>query len=262
MENTIAAQLERLAAELSYGDGLAYSREILKDECTDEIEQLAKDLLEHNAFDLSLLIPGFKPSDNYDDDFRYQNTTLTEWLGAVSEKRVAALVCHIVLTNETAWASRENQAVQDYYAEHCWQSGGINYQSEFACEGFLERSLKCMEKIKQHYRDAADLGLCCEEVRVVDALWSWTPHPFDNDTVEAGKEIVEKVNEMLPNKQTIRSDVGARTYIINTLQEIQRIANEHDVDVDIKDHYSLTTGYLTAWLDDKYWGDRREEEQW
>ena len=34
------------------------------------------------------------------------------------------------------------------------------------------------------------------------------------------------------------------------------------VDLDINDGYSLTIGYMETWLERKYWGDRRKEEEW
>ena len=49
-------------------------------------------------------------------------------------------------------------------------------------------------------------------------------------------------------------------YIINVLEEVQHIADEHEVDVDVRDAYSLSTGYLAAWIDNKYWGNHRKED--
>ena len=274
MTKVICEQLERLVAELPYGDGLMYARDILKDEWTEETERVARALFNHEPFDLSLLIENYtakfatdclatlQSSDDelHPSDFRYLNDTLREWIETAPQRRVAALVCYIVLSEETAWASRENPAVQDYYAEQCWYPGSVNWQNESACDDFTQRSMKGMTNVDLHYIEAAEEDLDLEQVRVVDALRGWSPQVFDNDMVVAGKEIVKVANEMLHNEKTPRTHAGARMYIINVLEEVQRIADEHEVDVDVRDAYSLSTGYLAAWIENKYWGNHRKED--
>ena len=66
---------------------------------------------------------------------------------------------------------------------------------------------------------------------------------------------------MLPDELTLRNDAGARAYITNVFKEAEQIAEKHDVDLDVHDGYSLTIGYMDTWLDRKYWGDRRKEDE-
>ena len=75
------------------------------------------------------------------------------------------------------------------------------------------------------------------------------------------REILDAANRLLPDELTLRNDTGARAYISNVFKEAQQIAEKYDVDLDINDGYSLTIGYMDTWLDRKYWGDRRKEEE-
>jgi hypothetical protein len=258
MKNKMYEQLEHLLAELPYGDGLLYARDILKDEWTEQTEQVAQALYNHEPFDLQLL------TDTIDSpDFSYENKNLLEWIQTVPQRRVAAMVCRIVLDSEFNKVVDENQALQDYYAENVHPSSSVNWQQVDACEAFTQRALNGMGEVARHYEEARKWGLEGESLHVVDMVWGWAPHVFEEDTVATGREILEVANQCQPDKLTIRSDAGARAYIDKVMKQVQQIAEKHDVDIDITDVYSLTTGYLCNWLMAKYWGNqRKEDEEW
>ena len=258
MKNKMCEQLERLLAELPYGDGLLYARDILKDEWTEQTEQVAQALYNHESFDLSVL-----GENSPTGEFEYCNEALCEWIRTAKTRRVAAMVCRIVLDNEFNKVVGENQALQDYYAENVHPNGSVNWQQVDACEAFIQRALKGMDEVARHYVEARKWGLEGESLHVVDMVWGWAPHVFEEDTVATGREILEVANQYQPDALTIRSDAGARAYIDKVMQQVQQIAEKHDVDIDITDVYSLTTGYLRDWLMAKYWGNqRKEDEEW
>ena len=253
------------------GDGKLWSREDMGDELSDEEYLLAEKiyhtaefcsaLYHHHPFDLSVL--GEKCTAEPTLLCTFSNTTLMEWIRTAKTRRVAALVCRVVLNEELDKAMRDNQAVQDYYAERVFGTRSDNWQQVDACEQFIQRAMKGMDEIARHYEEARQWGLEGEAVQVLDLLYGWVPHVFEEEVVATAREILEAANRLLPDALTIRSDAGARAYINTIFKEAQQIAENHDVDLDINDGYSLTIGYMETWLDRKYWGNRRkEDEEW
>jgi hypothetical protein len=214
-------------------------------------------LYHHHPFDLSVL-----GENSPTGEFEYCNEALCDWIRTAKTRRVAALVCNIVMDAELNKAVRDNQAVQDYYAEHVYGTRSDNWQMVDDCEAFIERAMKGMGVVAHHYEEARKWGLEGEAVQVLDLLYGWVPHVFEEEAVATAREILEAANRLLPDELTLRNDTGARAYISNVFKEAQQIAEKYDVDLDINDGYSLTIGYMDTWLDRKYWGDRRKEEEW
>jgi len=248
------------------GNGRLWSREEMGDELTDEEYLVAEKiyhtaefcsaLYHHHAFDLSVLGEGAPTG-----SFEYANTALMEWIQHVEQRRVAALVCRIVLGAEFDKALRDNQAAQDYYAEHIYGTSSDDWQQVSDCEQFIQRAVKGMEVVTHHYEESRKWGLEGEAVHVNDMIYGWMPHVFEEEVVETAREILEAANRLLPDQLTLRNDAGARAYINNVFKEAEQIAEKHDVDLDIHDGYSLTIGYMETWLERKYWGDRRKEDE-
>ena len=248
-------------------NGGLWSREDMGDELTDEEYLVAEKIYHtaefcsalyyHHPFDLSVL-----GENSPTGEFEYCNEALREWIRTAQTRRVAALVCRIVLDAELDKAMLNNQAVQDYYAEHVFGTHSDNWQLVDDCEKFIQRAMEGMAEIARHYEEARKWGLEGEAVQVMDMVYGWVPHVFEEEVVATAREILEAANRLLPDELTLRHDAGARAYINNVLKEAQQIAEKHDVDLDINDGYSLTIGYMSTWLDRKYWGDRRKEEEW
>ena len=259
-------QLSRDNQPLLDDKGRLWSREDMGDELTDEEYLVAEKiyhtaefcsaLYHHHAFDLNVLGEGAPTG-----SFEYANTALMEWIQQAEHRRVAALVCRIVLDAELDKAVRDNQAVQDYYAEHVYGTHSDNWQLVDDCEKFIQRAIEGMGVVAHHYEEARKWGLEGEAVQVNDMVYGWVPHVFEEEVVATAREILEAANRLLPDELTLRNDAGARAYIKNVFKEAQQIAEKYDVDLDIHDGYSLTIGYMETWLERKYWGDREEEDE-
>ena len=252
-------------------DGRLWSREEMGDELTDEEYLLAEKIYQtaefcsalyhHHPFDLRVLGEKFT-AETLLCTFEYSNTALMEWIRTAKTRRVAALVCRIVLDAELNKAMRDNQAVQDYYAEHVYRTLSDNWQQVSDCEAFIERAMNGMAVVAHHYEEARKRGLEGEAVQVMDMIYGWVPHVFEEEVVGASRAILEAANRLLPDALTLRNDSGARAYINKVFKEAGQIADEYEIDLDIHDGYSLTVGYMETWLERKYWGDRRKEEEW
>ena len=259
-------QITRKGEPLLDDKGRLWSREDMGDELTDEEYLVAEKichtaefcsaLYHHHAFDLNVLGEGAPTG-----SFEYANTALMEWIQHAEHRRVAALVCRIVLDAEFDKAIRDNQAVQDYYAENVYDYGSDNWQLVDDCEKFIQRAMEGMAEIAHHYEEARKWGLEGEAVQVNDMVYGWVPHVFEEEVVATALEILDAANRLLPDELTLRNDAGLRAYIKNVFKEAQQIAEKYDVDLDIHDGYSLTIGYMETWLERKYWGDREEEDE-
>ena len=249
-------------------NGRLWSREDMGDELTDEEYLVAEKiyhtaefcsaLYHHHPFDLGVL-----GENSPTGEFEYCNEALCEWIRTAKTRRVAALVCRIVMRAELDKAARNNQAVQDYYAEHVYGTHSDNWQKVDDCEKFIQRAMEGMAEIARHYEESRKWGLEGEAVQVMDMVYGWVPHVFEEEVVDTAREILEAANRLLPDELTLRNDAGARAYIKNVFKKAQQIAEKYDVDLDIHDGYSLTIGYMETWLERKYWGDREEEdEEW
>ena len=253
--------------------GGLWRREDFGDELTDEEYLVAEKIYHtaefcsalyyHHPFDLSVLGEKCTAEPTLLCTFEYSNTALMEWIRTAQTRRVAALVCRIVMEAELNKAVRDNQAVQDYYAEHVFGYRSDNWQRVDDCEKFIQRAMEGMAEIAHHYEESRKWGLEGEAVQVMDMVYGWVPHLFEEEVVVTAREILDAANRLLPDELTLRNDVGAREYIKNVFKEAQQIAEKNDVDLDINDGYSLTIGYMETWLERKYWGDRRkEDEEW
>lgn len=259
-------QLPRDNQPLLDDKGRLWSREEMGDELTDKEYLVAEKtyhtaefcsaLYHHHPFDLSVLGEGAPTG-----SFEYANKSLIEWIQQAEHRRVAALVCHIVLRAELDKAVRENQAVQDYYAENVYGARSYDWQQVSNCEEFIQRAIGGMGVVAHHYEESRKWGLEGEAVHVNDMIYGWVPHVFEEEVVETAHEILEAANRLLPDELTLRNDASARAYITNVFKEAEQIAEKHDVDLDVHDGYSLTIGYMETWLERKYWGDRRKEDE-
>lgn len=258
-------KMPRKGSPLVDDEGRLWSREEFGDELTDEEYLVAEKIYEtarfcnalyyHLPFDLCIL------GEFTQSHFEFSNEALREWIVTAKTRRVAALVCRILLEVEMKKAVEGNPPVQDYFAEHVYGTRSDNWQEVADCEAFIERALNGMGEIAHHYEEARRWGLEGEAVEVVDIVWGWAPHEFEEDSVATGCEILEAANRLLPDGLTLRSDAGARVYIKKVFEEAQQIAERHDLYLDINDGYNLTIGYMQMWLERKYWGDLLKEEQ-
>ena len=98
------------------------------------------------------------------------------------------------------------------------------------------------------------MGLNDEQIRVVDLLWSWVPHDYQEDYVATAKEVIEVVDRALPAKTVIRSRKGFKMFYDQLIPQLAQVIEKHDVPVDLTDRYNLTVGYMEDWLYSKYLG--------
>jgi len=267
------AEADSLLRQRPYGDSLDwYIGQFLNDDHTHrednplyqeqsvlkdwylELADFGFNLTTHAPFDLNYLEPGLgEHPDEPEQDITPANHQLTEWIQKTPYRRVAMLVARILLEREYKRVIDCFDAVQDYYAENC-TSNRIDTEDEAECESFISSVLACINTVVEHQQRGRALGLNDDEMRVVDALWGWMPHDYDEDYVAAAKEVCQAVEASLPSPTVIRSRNGFTLYKEPVIKQLQEIVNRHDLNIDLTDHYNITIGYLSEWLFKKYRG--------
>ena len=219
------------------------------------------DLTNHTTINLDTIEPGLaQHPDEPELDYTIDNPKLMEWLRTTPYRRIAVMIARIMLDREYKRIVANFDAVQDYYAENCSTDTDENLKQPEMCDKYINDVLHCIETVKDHQQRGRELGLSDDEMRVVDALWGWMPHDYDEDYVAAAREICQAADESLPAPTVIRSRNGFIIYKKPVMKQLEAIAKKHDVDIDLTDKYNITMGYLTDWLWRKYSKDLDNEE--
>ena len=219
-----------------------------------DVFELSSNLYSHEVFSLDLLVPGLEMNTaNQRQQFTIDNQPLMDWLQQTPYRRVAAMVARIMMQVEYDKVIGHNDAVQDYYAEHC-STGDFDPQDEKKADTFTNDAIEALTEMKRHAEQGHQLGLSDEQIRVVDMLWSWVPHDYPEDYVATAKEVIEVVDRALPAKTVIRSRKGFRMFYDQLIPQLVQVIEKHDLPVDLTDRYNLTVGYMYDWLYAKYLG--------
>ena len=219
-----------------------------------DVFELSSNLYSHEVFSLDLLVPGLEMNTaNQRQQFTIDNQPLMDWLQQTPYRRVAAMVARIMMQVEYDKVIGHNDAVQDYYAEHC-STGDFDPQDEKKADTFTNDAIEALTEMKRHAEQGHQLGLSDEQIRVVDMLWSWVPHDYPEDYVATAKEVIEVVDRALPAKTVIRSRKGFQMFYDQLIPQLLQVIEKHDLPVDLTDRYNLTVGYMYDWLYAKYLG--------
>ncbi len=225
-----------------------------------ELLSIGNPLYHHRPFCLDDIIAGVSHNpEEPKKDFTLENKQLVDWLKQSAYRRVAGMIAWVMLEVEFTRVVGFNEAMQDYYAEHC-RSDLFDSQDVKACEKFIDSVLKALRLMGDHEQRGRALGLSDEERRVTDSLWGWAPHDYQENYVAAAREMVRTVDEELPSETIIRSRKGFNLWKQGLFPKLAKISDRHELGINMDDDYNITIGYLSMWLLDKYLGGRDADE--
>lgn len=223
-----------------------------------KLAALSHALFVHTYFPLDLLEEGLEWKHASDEEnFSYSHGRLIDWICLTPYRRVAAMVCYLVLDTETNRAIQTNQAVQDFYAMECWYDRP-DWQKVDECETFITKALDGMRQIDEHYEKGLEAGLNDDEIRVLDALYGFAPHEYFEEDFPRVRDICQAAEELLPDKPYVKSEKGEREYAVRMHKRIGEIYAKYDMHYDPSDVRDLTPGYLDSWIYDKYYCTKKE----
>lgn len=207
-----------------------------------KLAALSHALFVHTYFPLDLLEEGLEWKHASDEEnFSYSHGRLIDWICLTPYRRVAAMVCYLVLDTETNRAIQTNQAVQDFYAMECWYDRP-DWQKVDECETFITKALDGMRQIDEHYEKGLEAGLNDDEIRVLDALYGFAPHEYFEEDFPRVRDICQAAEELLPDKPYVKSEKGEREYAVRMHKRIGEIYAKYDMHYDPSDVRDLTPG--------------------
>ena len=170
----------------------------------------------------------------YINKMRRQYRSPIEWLkdvetryGADAEQKLSYKEAQDIYSESIGWAIWNDIAMQDFWAEEC----GYGHQwNEDNPKPIIQKVLATLNTMADHLRRGRELGLSEMEQQVVDTLWGWVPHNYEDNYV---------------------SEEGYALYYNKVLREVKKLAEKHDVDFDTSG-YNLSVGYLYEWLSNEY----------
>jgi|GEM_PF-6255482 len=147
------------------------------------------------------------------------------------------------------WALWHNIAVQDYMAFGCGKH--IDNCDEHNPQPFVSKVIETVDIVANHLTRGKELGLNDLEQQVIDTLWSWIPHNYQENYVACTREVSKVIKRLLPQETEPRTEEGYYDYCGFVIDEIKQISQRYDVEFDSSDE-SLTVGYFQEWLSEEY----------
>lgn len=168
--------------------------------------------------------------------------------GADAEQKMSFKEARDVYDEAICWASWHDLAMQDYWALHC----GHNFKwDEDNPKPIVKSVLDALREMADHLQHGHQLGLSGLEQRVLDTLWGWVPHDYQDNYVACSRDVSEAIVRLLPTETEERSGSGYQSYYDSVIREVKLLAEKYDVDFDTSE-YNLTIGYFYEWLSEEY----------
>lgn len=168
--------------------------------------------------------------------------------GADAEQKMSFQEAHDIYDEAIGWSMWHDIAMQDYWAEQC----GFGHQwDEADPKPIIRKVLETLKTTAVHLAHGQELGLSDMEQQVVDTLWGWVPHDYQDNYVACAREVSEVIVRLLPPETEERSDVGYVAYYHKVMAEVKQLAAKYDVEFDTSD-YNLTVGYFYEWMSGEY----------
>jgi hypothetical protein len=143
------------------------------------------------------------------------------------------------------WAVCHNPVIQDYFAQ-------LLHKPSFKDDAEREKySIDCwsaMLNIHNHLYFGRENGLDEDGQFIIDALWGFVPHPYEDNYVTCTKEIKNAAQSLLHERG---NQEDMKEYVKTVLEKSSEIAGEHDVDFDIHE-WNISYSYLTYWIENYY----------
>lgn len=169
--------------------------------------------------------------------------------GADAEQKMSDKEAHDVYSEAIRWASWNDIAMQDYWAEEC--GSGIHRWDENNPKPYVKKVLATLKTMAEHMIHGQQLGLSDLEQRVVDTLWGWVPHNYQDNYVACAREVSKAIIRLLPPDSEEKSKEGYKAFYRQVINEVKRLAAQYDVDFDTSE-YNLTIGYFYEWMSIEY----------
>ena len=150
------------------------------------------------------------------------------------------------------WLPMQDHLAQCVHGVHICQESSVE-----DCLEYLEQLYKGLTKAWDHYEKGNRvLGVLeCEEAYMIDMLYGFIGHQFNEDYVNCARECVKAYNQTPINPNEVKNDENAYAWRRKVLDKFCAILKKYDIDITENGEWSIREGYLVEWLDRKYWSE-------
>ena len=183
------------------------------------------------------------------------NEELLHWLKVTEYRRIAALVAKKVEKMATIEYEMISTAIYDYVWKKLHDIKP-DYANVDECNSYINSLFDVINNVNAHIKEGEELGLCVEEIGLIDSLWGDMNHNYHKDYLDAAKDIWQKVKPVRDNFADGRKSSEDCQLFVNDMLEIALpIAEKHNIDMELDDEHSLPLSYLKYWLDSIYYSN-------
>lgn len=179
------------------------------------------------------------------------NEELMHWLKVTEYRRIAALMAKKMEKMATIEYERISTAIYDYIWEKL-HDNNPDYANVDDCNSYISILLDIINNVNAHIKEGEELGLCVEEIGLIDSLWGDINHHYHKCYLAATKEIWEKIKTVRDNFADGRKGDDCQLFVNDMLKVALPIAEKHNLDLELDDEHSLPLGYLEYWLESIY----------
>lgn len=143
------------------------------------------------------------------------------------------------------WSCHHNPVIQDYFAQEL-EAPDLKSIKDY--ENFSTTLMSVLLNIQNHLFFGKGKGLDGDAQFIIDALWGFVPHPYEDNFVACAKEIEKAAQSLLSEKG---NDKDMKEYVNTILKKSAEIADEYEVDFDIQE-WNISYSYLAYWIEFYY----------
>ena len=169
--------------------------------------------------------------------------------GADAEQKMSYEDAYAVYKEAIIWSTWNNIAMQDYWAEKC-ELGNHSWDKDYP-KPYVKKVLATLRTTAEHLMHGQQLGLSDLEQRVVDTLWGWVPHNFQDNYVACAREVSKEIIRLLPPDSEEKTKEGYKAFYRQVMNEVKRLTAQYDVELDTSE-YDLTIGYFYELMSSEY----------
>lgn len=151
----------------------------------------------------------------------------------------------VICKRALEWAMCHNPVIQDYFAQQLHKP---SFKDDTEREKYREECWEAMLNIHNHLLCGRENGLDDDGQFIIDALWGFVPHPYEDNYVTCAKEIKNAAQSLLHERDY---QENKKEYVKTVLEKSSEIAGEHDVDFDIHE-WNISYSYLAYWIEYYY----------
>jgi len=150
------------------------------------------------------------------------------------------------------WLPMQDHLAQSVYGVHICQESSVE-----DCLKYLGQLYKGLTQAWNHYQKGNRVlgDLACDEAHMIDMLYGFIGHQFNEEYVACARELVEAYKQTPIDPDEEQNDENAYKWRRKVLDNFCDILKKHDIDITENGEWSIREAYLVEWLDRKYWND-------